>query len=185
MAVNQQESSLGQLVELSKTGCLDSFGSLVEQYETRLLHFLMQLTRNSHDAEDLAQETFLKAYRSLSRYDARFSFVSWLFTIARRTAVDHFRARRPTEEIDPEQEEERTDPAGLLESKDEESQIWRKARQLKPAQYEALWLRYGQGFSVAETAQVMNTNQIRVKVLLHRARTQLAKWLGDAISTEL
>jgi RNA polymerase sigma factor (sigma-70 family) len=61
-----------------------------------------------------------------------------------------------------------------MERKDENASLWKLARTLKPKQYEALWLRYGEGFSVTEVAQVMKTNQIHVKVLLHRARTALA-----------
>ena len=55
--------------------------------------------------------------------------------------------------------------------------IWKVAKKLKPNQYEALWLRYGEGFSISETAEIMNTNQIHVKVLLHRGRKQLAEHL--------
>ena len=74
-------------------------------------------------------------------------------------------------------EENAEDPSVLLERKDEESSIWKLARTLKPNQYTALWLRYGEGFSTAETARIMKTNQIHVKVLLHRARGHLAKSL--------
>ncbi len=76
-----------------------------------------------------------------------------------------------------ESEADFNDPSVLLEQKDETNSIWKMARTLAQDQYESLWLRYGEGFSVAETARIMRTNQIRVRVLLHRARKTLAKTL--------
>jgi len=79
-------------------------------------------------------------------------------------------------------EAETENPSVILQKKDEHFAIWESAKSLKPDQYEALWLRYGEGFSITETARIMNTNSIRVRVLLHRARTALAKKMtrGDA-----
>jgi RNA polymerase sigma-70 factor (ECF subfamily) len=65
-------------------------------------------------------------------------------------------------------------PANLLAVKDDADALWQLARALKPRQREALWFRYGEGFSIAETARAMRTNEIHVKVLLHRARARLA-----------
>ena len=100
--------------------------------------------------------------------------------------MDHFRTNRRleswTEEVqsDGETDADMTDPSTLLESQEELGSIWKAARSLKPKHHEALWLRYGEGFSVAETASIMGTNQIHVKVLLHRGRAQLALSLGRA-----
>ncbi|MBI4658020.1 MAG: RNA polymerase sigma factor [Verrucomicrobia bacterium] len=176
--VDQNEPSPEQLAERCKAGCSSSFECLVDQFEGRIFNFLYQLTRNRQDAEDLAQETFVKAYRNIHRYEPAYAFATWLFTIAKRTAFSHLRASRPTVELGAEVEIDAEDPGVLLEQKDERNSLWRLARTLKPKQYEALWLRYGEGFSIAETAQVMNTNQIHVKVLLHRARSALAKTLA-------
>jgi len=82
------------------------------------------------------------------------------------------------EELSPESEADLDDPSVLLEQKDEKLSLWDLARKLGQDQYETLWLRYGEGFSIAETAKILNTNQIRVRVLLHRARKNLAKRLG-------
>ena len=69
-------------------------------------------------------------------------------------------------------------PADLLAGKDDADALWRLARTLKPRHWEVLWFRYGEGFSVAETARAMRTNEIHVKVLLHRARARLARRLA-------
>ena len=171
------ETGSEQLAQRAREGCRDAFELLVSRHERQLFNYLHQLTRNQHDAEDLVQETFIKAYRGLHRYDASFAFVTWLFTIAKRTAYSHFRSAGRAQEHPPDDQVDRTNPSTVLEEKDESDLLWTLARRLKQNQYEALWLRYGEGFSVAEIARIMSTNQIHVKVLLHRARATLAKWL--------
>lgn len=173
--VEHQEPSPEQLAEQCQAGCRFSFEQLVEQFEGRIFNFLLRLTSNRHDAEDLTQDTFVKAYQNIHRYQpACASFAAWLFTIAKRTAFSHFRAAKPTEELPGDIPIQSDDPGVLLEKKDERFSLWKLARRLKPKQHEALWLRYGEGFSVAEIAQIMKTNPIHVKVLLHRARNGLA-----------
>ncbi len=177
--------SSGELTELaserlavrSKGGCFDSFEQLVARYESQIFNFLRQFTGNHHDAEDLTQVTFVKAYRNLHRYDSSFSFATWLFTIARRTAASHFRSAHRFEELPAGEESIQESPATALESKDERNSVWTLVRTLKPKQAEALWLRYAEGFSIAETARIMRTNQIHIKVLLHRGRSNLLKIL--------
>lgn len=176
-AVDLSELSPEQLAARCQAGCRESFELLVEKFEQRIFNFLCQMTGNRHDAEDLTQDTFVKVYRNIHRYRPMFAFSTWLFTIAKRTAFSHFRSAKPSEELSVEQDPDFDDPSVLLQQKDDQLSVWNVAKKLKPNQYEALWLRYGEGLSVAETAQIMNTNQIHIKVLLHRGRQQLAKHL--------
>jgi RNA polymerase sigma-70 factor (ECF subfamily) len=173
-------SSVDQPDPLAEAGSREEFSQLVEQYEARVFNFLCQLTGNAHDAEDLTQETFLKAYQSMHRFNREQTFSTWLFTIAKRTAYNHFRAARPVQEITAEDQVDEADPSSLLQEKDEKMSLWRLAKTLKPDQYTALWLCYGEGFSVREIGQILDTNQIRVRVLLHRARKNLAGRLSAA-----
>lgn len=174
-------ASIEPLVERARQGDLDAFGELVRLHQDRLFHFLRQITGNDHDAEDVAQETFLKAYRSLGRFQRSSSFTAWLFTIGKRTALNHLRDHRReiTAEETPEQIDFTT-PAQAFAEAEARSDFWAVARRLKPAQFEALWLRYAEGFSIAETARIMRTNPIRVRVLLHRGRGRLGEWLTAA-----
>jgi len=177
-AADQPELSPEQLARRAQAGCRDSFEQLVLRYEQQIYNFIHQFTRHQQDAEDLTQETFLKAYRSLPRYRPALAFAPWLFTIARRTAASHFRSSRHFEELPTDDEQVQENPANLLESRDEQNSIWRLARTLKPKQFEVLWLRYHEEFSCAETAGIMRTNQVHVKVLLHRARANLSGMLA-------
>lgn len=165
------EQSAGQLVEKSRAGCLSSFEQLVRMHEQAVYNYLLQITGNPHDAEDAAQETFVKAFRGLSRYDHRYRFSSWLFTIAKRTAINQHRQNRRHEGIAELENVEQPAPGNFSADGD----LWALAKGLKPKLFEVLWLYYGEGFDVKETARIMSTNRIYVKVLLHRARGELKR----------
>ena len=156
---------------------LESFESLVVQYQDRIYGFLRQMGLNEPDAEDITQDTFLKAFRAINRFKPVYSFSTWIFTIARRTASNHFRGRRHTEELPEEIDAPGDDPAASLQKRDEYQRLWQTAKKLKPHAYEVLWLQYGEGFSIEETARVMGRSPLYVRVLLHRARNQLSKLL--------
>lgn len=172
---NAPDAEVARLVRQAQSGCRESFELLVDQYSVRLFQFLSRLTPTAQDAEDLTQETFVRAYRALDRYQPRFRFSTWLFTIARRAAANQYRARRPAVELPAERADDAPDPAQVLEAKDQRVHLWELARTLKPGQYQALWLRYGEGFSLQETACILGRTGISTKVLLHRARLALAR----------
>jgi len=173
-ALPETEESIEQLAAKARAGCLVSFEKIVEQYKDRLFTFLMQIVGNEHDAEDLAQEAFVKAYRHLHTFDGRARFSTWLYTIAKNGAFTHLRKRRPQQPI--EGMEDILSTPVPTDGADAES-IWMIARKLKPKFYETLWLFYAEGFSLKETAAIMKTNAITVRVNLHRARAALAKKL--------
>jgi RNA polymerase sigma-70 factor (ECF subfamily) len=175
ICVDGPDLSIQQLAERSRAGCRESFNALVECFEGRIYNFIYQVTRNQHDAEDLTQVTFLKAYQNIRAYETTHTFGAWLFTIAKRTALNHCRDRRLVAELPEDLESDSENPSLVLQRKDEHLAIWQLAKTLKKEQHEALWLRYGEGFSIAEVGRIMNTNSIRVRVLLHRARASLAK----------
>lgn len=166
------------LVRRAQSGCLESFSRLVELFSGRLFSYLLQMTRQREDAEDLTQVTFIKAYRKLDTCVQPEGFGAWLFTIARRTAWNHFRDTRPTEELDPNAHWTVANPADTTADQDDGRSIWEVARQLKAPLFEALWLYYAEGLSVAETAGVMRRNPITVRVLLHRGRNALGRKLS-------
>jgi RNA polymerase sigma-70 factor (ECF subfamily) len=164
------------VIEQARGGSHEAFAVLVGAYQERIFNYLLRLTGHWHDAEDLAQLTFLKAYRGLGRYDPRFAFGTWLFTIAKRAALRRHASQRPAEPLSAADElpARDADPAVRLLEQEARTSLWSVARRLKPRQFEALWLRYAEGFSVAETARIMGLHGIYVRVLLHRGRRQLA-----------
>jgi len=172
----KEEHSISELARRAQAGQQEAFGALVRYYGPRLYHFIRLKVRGEADAEDLVQETMLKAYANLARYDNRFAFSTWLFTIGRREVVNYYRGRKREEGKRAGREAGVSpDPVMLLTEQEEREQLWRLARHLPERQYDALWLRYVERQSVAEVAEVLGLTRIHVKVLLYRGRTGLAQ----------
>jgi len=171
--------SVEELVQRCRDGCEQSFTEVVRRYSPRLLAFLLQKTHNAHDAEDLVQETFIKAYENIHRYKSRWRFSTWLFTIAARLTASHHRRRRGFQGV-PDVASDASNPADLAGRREAGQNLWVLAAGLSPNQYEALWLRYTQEMSIKEIAKVLSKSQVNVKVLLYRARTNLIKKVQGA-----
>ena len=163
-----------RLAIAAQEGCIESFESLVGQFEKPLYRFLLGKTRNHHQAEDLLQETFLITYRKLYRFNPAYPFSSWIFTIANRLAISYFRKHKLVQEeydIPP----DKTPRCEVMAAETSEN-LWAKARRLLSAnQYTALWLFYTEGMTIEQVAQTMNRKPNSVKVWLHRARKRLAQ----------
>lgn len=82
------------VVARAQQGESDAFRDLVETHSERVFRLAFRMTANAHDAEDIVQETFLRAYRALSRFDARADFGTWVHRIAANCAIDLLRARK-------------------------------------------------------------------------------------------
>lgn len=167
------------LVRAAREGSEAAFARLVQHFEGRMFSFLLRWVGNAHDAEDLAQETFVQAYVGLQRYDPRWSFSTWLYTIARRQAIRHWRTAKKWETLpdEPDWEATEADPANGAAERDEQGRLWSLARRLPETQFTVLWLHYAEDFTVEEIARVLGTNRIHVRVNLFRARRALARQL--------
>jgi RNA polymerase sigma-70 factor, ECF subfamily len=84
----------GGAVERAQSGDNDAFRLLVERHSRNVFRLAFRMTGNEQDAEDVVQETFLRAYRQLNKYEARSSFATWLFRIASNYSLDLIRSRK-------------------------------------------------------------------------------------------
>jgi len=145
----------------------------------RLYQFLRSKTTGIQDAEDLVQDTFVKAYRNIHRYQSSWKFSTWLFTIGSRLTTSHHRSllrRQTVAEV----KAEDIRPADVVATQQETFEgLWAIARDLSKDQYQALWLKYAEDMSIREIAKVLKKTQVGVKVLLYRARNNLARRLRD------
>ena len=171
-----RELSAEELARLSQQGCRASFAELVERYGIRLFRFLRYKTDSLQDTEDLVQDTFVKAYENIHRYKDSWKFSTWLFTIAVRLAYSHFRRSRSFQTV-VDVELDGQEPGQMLAEKETQQNLWILAGNLSRNQYQALWLKYRQDMSIKEIALVLRKSQVNVKVLLYRARINLAKKL--------
>lgn len=176
-SVTLHDLSSEELARRAQHGCRASFTELVHRHTPGLQAFLGRRTPEGHEAEDLMQDTFIKAYQNLGRYDDSWRFSTWLFTIAARLAVSRGR-QRSRERLAP------GIPAYLVASdltdqQEQRESLWAMAARLPRAQYEALWLKYRQDLPVKEIARTMGKSQVNIKVLLYRARISLARRLRE------
>ena len=165
-----------ELAARARDGSSDCFSELVRRHRAELLGFLRKRVSNAEDAEDLTQEAFARAHRKLELYDPDRRFSPWLYAIAQRLALSHYRKKQS---IALEQEELIADtrpcPAQALEQSDAERNLWRRVSEvLAPAQIEVLWYRYAKGLSMKEIAAETGRTVVHVKVMLHRARVKLS-----------
>jgi RNA polymerase sigma-70 factor, ECF subfamily len=171
-------------VQGAKGGDQSAFARLVDQYKTPVYNLAFRMLGNSEDAEDAAQETFLRAYSQLSTYDLTRKFSSWLMSIAAHYCIDQLRRRRfswlPIDALDgldwlwaSDDRPEQT----VIDSEDRDEV--RRLLLILPAKYRlVLVLRYWYDLSYAEIAQMTKMSEAAVKTRLHRAREMLSEHLN-------
>ena len=127
----------------------------------------------------MVQDTFLKIYRSIDRYDPAYRFSTWLYTSANRLAIDSFRKNAVARDKSAGSSGgDIPDPAAGCEIESGATGVWDVARTLGTDRYRALWLRYGEDMTIEEIGAVLGRSRLAVRVLLHRARTSLVGRLG-------
>jgi RNA polymerase sigma-70 factor, ECF subfamily len=179
-----------ELVASALKGSQDAYRELVTRFERPVYSLIARMVQDPATAEDLAQEAFVKAYRSLRSYDPSRKLSSWLFKIAHNTTIDHLR-RNALEtvplEAPPDQEEGRgglaavladgsvENPAAAAERRDMARSLERAIARLRPEYREAVVLFYIEGASYQEICEVTGLPLGTVKTNLHRARKELAE----------
>lgn len=170
-------------------GGREGYALLLARHRDPVYSFLRRLVGDAADAEDLAQETFLKAFRALASYDPARPLRSWLFGIAHHAALDFLRARRP-ETLSLDDGDGPPLPAAPDASPESEAaaaldgELVERLLRALPAPYrEVLLLRHAEDLSVAEVAAALGLPEGTVKVRLFRAREMMrGKW--EAFSRE-
>jgi RNA polymerase sigma-70 factor (ECF subfamily) len=164
-----------ELARRARDGCAASFEQLVRRFQVPLLHFLRRQGAGG-DAEDLLQETFLRAYANLHRYQPRRRLAAWLFTIARHVAINHYRRSRPVvveaswEDVASGEQE----PHQALVEEETRQRLWHLAAQVLSAdEWTALWLFYVEEMPAREIAAVLGRSWVGVKTMLFRSRKRL------------
>ena len=183
-----------EIVALARAGEEAAYRELIRRYERPLFSLLFRMVRDRELAEDLAQETFVKALNAIESYRPEFKFSSWIFKIANNAAIDHLRRREldtlslegsPQAET-PEAIEatalqiggRQESPLAEVEARELGGQIEAAIAQLRPEYRSCILLRHVEGWAYEEIAEILNLPLGTVKTYIHRARNELRQALA-------
>ena len=177
MATTPPESEK-ELIKAAQRGNKDAFRTLVELHQTIVLGFLYRWGNEIETAQDLAQETFLKAWLGLEKYNHRQKFKSWLLKIAYNTTIDFWRRQRQTVALDDVKIADHTLDLESEISRSQQAELVKQAVQSLPEQSRtALILREYHQYSYQEIAQTLDIPLGTVMSRLNYARSVLKKRL--------
>lgn len=185
-------------IRMARAGDQSAFGRLVMAYQTPVYNLAYRMLGNAAEAEEAAQETFLRAYTHLRSYDPQRRFRSWLLSIASHYCIDRLRRRRitwlpledeiavasdSTTRLSSSQSEPTKvsltsgspNPEAVVAEREREAYIQRLLAGLSPTDRAAITLRYWNDCSYEEIAETLNLTVSAVKSRLHRARRALAE----------
>lgn len=167
-----------ELARQCQAGSLSAYEALVYRYEDRIHGFVTNSCRNSADAREVTQDTFVRAFQAINQFDCRRAFAPWLFAIARHKCIDHHRATPKPVDAHVTEWADDNDPSELLARQEDRQGLWRLAQKHLPGpQFQALWLKYAEDMDVGDIAQVLRKTKTHIKVLLFRARRTLCQHL--------
>jgi RNA polymerase sigma-70 factor (ECF subfamily) len=146
----------------------------VRRYQVPLIHFLTRRFPSRSDAEDILQDTFLKAWQSLHLYNPSLPLRTWLYTITYRVAVSQGRKDKPTKPLSPTLSANNPAPHAQAQAQDDRHSLWSTARRvLTDEQFTTLWLHYVDDLPARDIAKILNRSWVSVKTILHRSRKKL------------
>jgi RNA polymerase sigma-70 factor (ECF subfamily) len=169
-------------------GDQSAFGHLVLAYQTPIYNLAYRMLGNPTEAEDAAQEAFLRAYTHLNSYDPQRPFRSWIFGIASHHCIDRLRRRRINwlsldgEVTAPYQPaSDNPGPEAMVARHEQEETIQKLLAELSPTDRAAITLRYWYDCSYEEIAEMLKLTVSAVKSRLHRARRALADMMPETV----
>jgi RNA polymerase sigma-70 factor, ECF subfamily len=184
---SRPETDETELIQRARRGDRKAFGALVERYQRRVVGVALAVVHNQDDALELAQETFVRAYENLGKFESRSSFSTWLYRIAANLAID-FRRREGRHVVlrgeDAESEIDRLpDTRGDAVAEAARGQLNRRLtealKQLTPEHRTVILLREVEGLSYDEISDVLQCPRGTVMSRLHYARNRLRTILKD------
>jgi RNA polymerase sigma-70 factor (ECF subfamily) len=184
-----------EVVARAVAGQEAAFRELVRRYERPVFSLLYRMVRDRALAEDLAQETFIKVLNGIRSYNPQYKFSSWLFKIAHNAAIDHLRKRElDTLSLDgspraasgdaarataPQLGDRAASPLHQVEARELGAAIEQAIARLRPEYRSCILLRFVEGYSYEEIAEILDVPLGTVKTHIHRARNELRRSLED------
>lgn len=180
-----------EIVAQFRSGDRDAFAKLVQKYQSRVLTLATRILDNRSEAEDVAQDIFVKVFQSLHEFRGASRFSTWLYRITVNHCLNYIRRRTRQQQTlvaaEPEewmQESPTSNPHRTLEQKERWALVQAKLQVLSPEYRTILLLRDFEGLSYEEIADVLQLESGTVKSRLHRARTELKALLEPYLAGE-
>ncbi len=167
-----------RLIRAAQKGDRAAVAELVEHYWYRLYRWLYRMTHDRHAAEDLTQETFLKAFAGLNRFRAGTNFAAWLFRIAHNNFANGRRKARPRETLPDDLTAKGGDPFEEAQSREGLRELARALERVPEEFRSALLLRAEQGMSFREIADVLDLTEETARWRVFKARQKLLALLA-------
>ncbi|HXA68678.1 MAG TPA: sigma-70 family RNA polymerase sigma factor [Bryobacteraceae bacterium] len=188
------EVEAGGAVDRAQSGDSDAFRLLVEQHSRAVFRLAFRMTGNEQDAEDVVQETFLRAYRQLDKYEARASFSTWLYRIASNYSLDLIRMRKRHEDKRERGKAEERDilqtlpvntpgPDRIVYSSQVQERVKEALNELSAQERTAFVLRHFEGMSIDEIGETLGTGTNATKHSIFRAVQKLRRSLEPVVGT--
>ncbi len=181
-----------KLIENTLTGNRAAFRQLVERYQDYVFSICLRVLGRREEAEEAAQDVFLKVHRMLHSYGEKSKFSTWLYTIAYRSAIDTARRRKAASvSLDTDEnyiqveDDSRDNPDEKMRRKDLSEQLAAAIERLKPEDATVITLFYLHEQSVAEVAEVTGLTVSNIKTKLHRLRETLRQQLALQLRSEI
>jgi RNA polymerase sigma-70 factor (ECF subfamily) len=181
-----------EIISKVLSGDQQAYAELVNRYQNYVFTLSLRFTKNREDAEEVAQDIFIKAYRALADFKGTSKFSTWLYTIVNNTCITFLRKKRlQTHSLDIEGTFEVADSqdsglrANLVEQKSRVAMVNEAIKMLNTDDAEVITLFYKSEQSLEEIAQILGLETNTAKVRLHRARTRLKEKMEKHFSEEV
>lgn len=187
MTINNDQQYIDKVLE----GDTNAFAFLVEKYEDMVFSLALKITKRREEAEEVAQDSFIKAFKSLQHFKGDSKFSTWLYKITYNNCIDRVKkiARKyNTDTIDEVNENKIKAIEDTLQTieRGERAEVIKECMDLLPEDERTiLWLFYFEELSLKEIKDVTSYSESNIKVKLHRARKRLLAIVKDKVEPEL
>ncbi len=178
-------------IQRAQAGDELAFSNLVAMHQRQVYNLCYRMLGGPQDAEDAAQETFLRAFKAMKRYKPEHKFITWLLSIASHYCIDQLRRRRFwTVSLDHEPQPQLSDgnptPEQTVSGREQDNQVRALLAHLSPMDRAAVVMYYWYDYSYAEIAEALSLTISAVKSRLHRARRHMAQaWAAASPATRV